>query len=316
MVEGTVEIAGTVRVDRASETHNLIALAVAALDNSNPSEAYDYANRVLEIDTDDANAWTVKGKAAGWSSTMNNFRVAEMLVPSERAEELTPPDDRENFRHECADVMNGVAVAVHNLSWNHAQQFPGVDGVWTGHIGRCKEIVAVLQAAYEWGRERQPLDNIIVIVSNLIRGIKFKVASETRTAFLVPAYQQQMQQLLEQTATEIRKFDPEYETPHPKKVSALCFIVTATMGNDGVPCRHAPVVQGPGSCPALCRPALHPVVRAQRPCARGRRFAVTANAVAVVCLHSHTRDRGRMGGHGARPQAQSYRPSAFALAAS
>lgn len=233
MVEGTVEVAGTVRVDRASETHNLIALAVAALDNANPSEAYDYANRALEIDTDDANAWTVKGKAAGWSSTMQNFRVAEMLGAFRRAEELTPPEDMEKFRHDCGDVMNRVAVAVHNLSWNHAQEFPGVNGVWQSHINRCTEIVPALQVAYEWGGERQPLDNIIIVVSNLIRGIKFKdVRNQTKTVFLVPAYQQQMQQLLEQTATEIRKFDPEYQTPHPKKQSAMCFVVTATMGNE------------------------------------------------------------------------------------
>jgi hypothetical protein len=57
------------------------------------------------------------------------------------------------------------------------------------------------------------------------------VVNQTRSVYLAKAYQQQMQQLLEQTAAEIRKFDPQYKTPHPKKAGS-CFIVTATMGNE------------------------------------------------------------------------------------
>ncbi len=149
-----------------------------------------------------------------------------------RAEELTPHDERQRLRHECADTMNRVAVAVHNLSWNHAQKFPGVAGVWQAHIDRCTQIVRVLQVAYEWGGERQPLDNIIVVVSNLIQGIRFKAPNgSSRSVFLKPAYQQRMQQLLEKTATDIRKFDPAYQTPQPKK-KGDCFVVTATMGNE------------------------------------------------------------------------------------
>lgn len=232
MVEGTVEVAGTVRVDRTSETHNLIALATAALDNSNPNEAYDYANRALELDSGNADAWVGKGRAAGWSSTIDNFRVPEMLGAFRRAEELTPPDEREMLRQECADTLTQVAIAVFNLSWTHTNAYVGVDGVWAAHITRCTQIVTVLQVAYEWGDERKPLDAIISVVSNLIQGIKFKAPNgASRSVFLQPAYQQQMQELLAKTATDIRKFDPAYQTPQPKKLSD-CFVVTATMGNE------------------------------------------------------------------------------------
>jgi hypothetical protein len=233
MFEGSVEVTGTVRVDRANETGNLVTLATTALKNSNPGEAYDYANRALEIDAENPQAWLIKGKAAGWSSTIKNFRVPEMLGAFRRAEELTSPDERGSLRKECAGVMNSVAVAVHNLSWKHTNQFVRVDRTWAQHIERCKQIVAVLQVAYAWGGDRKPLDNIIIVVSNLITGIKFKgFKGESRAVFLQPAYQQQMQQLLEKTATEIRKFDPSYQTPHPTKKSANCFVVTATMGDE------------------------------------------------------------------------------------
>jgi hypothetical protein len=65
MIEGTVEVAGTVQVDRANETANLITLAESSLASGNPSNAFDYANRALEIDVDNSQAWACKAKAAG-----------------------------------------------------------------------------------------------------------------------------------------------------------------------------------------------------------------------------------------------------------
>ena len=50
MVEGTVEVKGTVKVDKSDELTNLIQLGKNALDSANGVEAYSYANRVLEIE--------------------------------------------------------------------------------------------------------------------------------------------------------------------------------------------------------------------------------------------------------------------------
>ena len=39
-----------------------------------------------------------------------------------------------------------------------------------------------------------------------------------------------MQNLINRSAEELRKFDPSYATPQPKRANS-CFVVTATMGN-------------------------------------------------------------------------------------
>jgi hypothetical protein len=214
-------VTGVVVIDRSSEVDNLLALAQAALSASNSGEAYDYANRALEIDSQNVDAWLIKGKAAGWSSTLKNFRVSEMLSAFTKAVELGGPERQDALRRECADQMNRVAVAVHTLSWKHVNQFPGVSGTWADHIARCKSFVTVWNISHSWNGDRQPLDSIIFVTSNLITGIRFRgLRREWKVVFLQPAYEAQMRQLLDATAAKLRAFDPAYVAPNPKRQKA------------------------------------------------------------------------------------------------
>ena len=232
IIEGTVDVAGTVQVDRRNDVANLILLAKSALEGSNANEAYEYANRALEIDPNNWEAWACKGKAAGWSSTLQNFRVSEMVNALNSALRLAPEADRDELKAEWADDLNSIAIAVHNLSWKHTNDFIQVDNTWQEHINRCQQIFPVLDLAYQWGGEKIALQNTIAIASNLIAGIAFKdYAGQPKTVFLQPAYQQQMQNLINRTSEEMRKFDPSYVAPQPKRAGS-CFVVTATMGNE------------------------------------------------------------------------------------
>ena len=125
MIEGTVEVAGTVQVDRGSETANLISLADSALEGGNPEEAYSYANRALEIDVNNWQAWAYKAKAAGWSSTLRNLRVAEMLTSFSTALEKAPERERKELKIEWSGDMLRISVAVHKMSWKYVNKFPG-----------------------------------------------------------------------------------------------------------------------------------------------------------------------------------------------
>jgi hypothetical protein len=227
-------VEGTVRVDRSHEAGNLITLASAALDNGNPAEAYEYASKALEIAPDNATAWLIKGKAAGWSSTLANFRIGEMLGAFRSAEKLSPESTRDALRRDCADVLNQVSVAIHNLSWEQTQQFIQLDNTWPEHISRCEQVVPALQVAHEWGGGRQPLDNIIVVASNLIQGIKFTQFDGTAAVrFLTPDYERKVQTLIDTTAAELRELDGTYTAPKPVAQKADgCFVVTATMGRE------------------------------------------------------------------------------------
>lgn len=228
MVEGTVE------VDRRRELPNLLTLAKAALDGGNPGEAYDYANRALEIDAESSEAWLLKGKAAGWSSTILNFRVSEMIGSFVKAESFAEIEDRDSLRKDCAKVLHDVAIAVHNLSWDHTQKFVQLGNTWAEHISRCEQIIAALQTSYEWSPERKALDNIIAVASNLVVGIRFtSFSGESSVVSLQPAFKQKMQELIDSTSVEIKKLDDTFVAPQPvTHAPSSCFVVTATMGSE------------------------------------------------------------------------------------
>ena len=79
MVEGTVEVTGTVKVDNSAAIENYLDMARNALDASNNKEADDYCNRIIEMDVTNWEAWFIKGKSVGWQSTLGNIRIAETI---------------------------------------------------------------------------------------------------------------------------------------------------------------------------------------------------------------------------------------------
>jgi hypothetical protein len=219
MIEGTVEVAGTVQVDRGNEVANLMTLANSALAGGNATDAFEYANRALEIDVDNWQAWACRAKATGWSSTLKNFHFPEMLSSFKTALEKAPEEKRSELKIEWAADMLNICVAVHNMSWKHVNKFVQANGVWQEHINRCTLIFSVLDIAYQWSGQQAVLKNEIVIASNLITGIKFKnVRGQSKVVFLQPAFQQTIQARIDKAGDEMKMFDPSYVTPKPKRL--------------------------------------------------------------------------------------------------
>ncbi len=77
MIDGVVEVQGTVKVDNSELVDNYLSMASNALDASNLSEVEQYCNKVIEIEPNNAKAWLFKGKAAGWQSSVRNSRLQE-----------------------------------------------------------------------------------------------------------------------------------------------------------------------------------------------------------------------------------------------
>jgi len=89
MVEGTVDVKGTVKVDKSQDAKNLVQLAKDALDSVNGEEAYSYANRALETDPSNAEAWLVKMKAANLKATLGDMKVLDVINAGKKAIELS-----------------------------------------------------------------------------------------------------------------------------------------------------------------------------------------------------------------------------------
>lgn len=89
MVEGTVDVKGTVKVDKSQDAKNLVQLAKDAIDSVNGEEAYSYANRALETDPSNAEAWFVKMKAVGLMATLGDMKVLDVINAGKKAIEYS-----------------------------------------------------------------------------------------------------------------------------------------------------------------------------------------------------------------------------------
>ena len=72
MIEGTVEVAGTVRIDSSTQIDNLLILAKQAVENSNGDECIRYGDEILKYDINNWYGWFTK--AVGYE---NKATVAE-----------------------------------------------------------------------------------------------------------------------------------------------------------------------------------------------------------------------------------------------
>lgn len=119
MVEGTVEVTGTVKVDSSDQIANFLMMAKNAYDAKNLKEAESYCNKIIEIDPNNYEAWLLKGKAAGWQSTVVKNRIEESANCFTKAVENAPKDKVDAVKENAAKEFKKLAVALVSLSCDH-----------------------------------------------------------------------------------------------------------------------------------------------------------------------------------------------------
>lgn len=79
MIEGTVEVKGTVTIDESQKIQTWITFAETALNAGNLKEAYDYANKILELTPNSIEAWMVRMKCVSKLGSLENPRTGEII---------------------------------------------------------------------------------------------------------------------------------------------------------------------------------------------------------------------------------------------
>ena len=95
----TASAGGTDAVNQA-QIDNYLSMAKSALEGSNNEEAENYANKIIEIDPQNWQAWSIKGTAAGWQTTGRNNRYGESVVAWIKALTYVPEEARGDLRIE------------------------------------------------------------------------------------------------------------------------------------------------------------------------------------------------------------------------
>ena len=95
---------------------NLFILSENAYDSENYVDAENYANRVIEIDATNSDAWLMKGNCAARQSTPTNFRFLEAINCWNSCLQNSENDEFEDYqftvRTNCTDIM--VAYVLKN----------------------------------------------------------------------------------------------------------------------------------------------------------------------------------------------------------
>ncbi len=77
-VEGTVEVQGTVNVQNAAQLSSLLNLAYSSFESKNYAQAEAFCNQVIAIDSQNYEAWKLKGEAINYQITSKNPRILEV----------------------------------------------------------------------------------------------------------------------------------------------------------------------------------------------------------------------------------------------
>ena len=129
MVEGTVEVAGTVKIDDSAKIDNYYTMAENAYDASNKQEAENYCNKIIEIDPSNYKAWFLKGKAAGWQSTLRNIRIEESVNCFTKAIDNAPEEEVEDIKAEAASEISSLSTALMRLCCDNFEKYPSEDNM-------------------------------------------------------------------------------------------------------------------------------------------------------------------------------------------
>ncbi|MBQ6626116.1 MAG: hypothetical protein IIX27_02370 [Ruminococcus sp.] len=108
-------VEGVVKIDESAKADNFYTMAESAYASGNQSEAETYCNKIIEIDPNNYKAWFLKGKAAGWQSTLAKLRIEESVNCFTKAIENSPQDEIDSIKTKAADELDDLSFALVSL---------------------------------------------------------------------------------------------------------------------------------------------------------------------------------------------------------
>lgn len=211
-------------------------MARTAMIGGNQQEALSYYNRVLEIDPSLSEAWIGKGKAAGWQSTLANFRLNETVIAFNHAIATTPEELKATVLAEIVDEANKIVVALYSIARGHLVEYASLDDTWPTYLSQVAQLIDTLDEIRKWSpTDRTTLENIVHLCRDNIEGYSFRDQFNNGIPVALGInenYEQLLRRRMDQAVAAMRSINPSYSPPViEKKKADACFVVTATMGN-------------------------------------------------------------------------------------
>ena len=119
MFDGAVEVTGTVKVDNSSQKqekiNNYYKMAQASLDSRDVDGVITYCDKILELDSENYQAWVMKAKVAGWGSSLANIKIPHAISAAKRAVLLSPDEKKGPV---AAEIYTNIKTQLNSLLSN------------------------------------------------------------------------------------------------------------------------------------------------------------------------------------------------------
>lgn len=238
MVEGTVDVQGTVKVDTSDELKNLYEVARRARQDNNDENALKYYDMIL---VKDPNSWEANFYVTYYTTMTCKigqianaaFKLYNCLDSVGRLVRDVVKDEAEK-KDALNQVYTGCVVAASCLSKAATNHYNGIgDQIrhnytqeWINNLAACEQIDYVLGNAIVlyWGEENGKLaaeawKKGIDIHKEYVKFLQDKEGNI---------------KIINDYADKVRKYDPEYKTP-VVETSAGCYVATAVYGSYDCP---------------------------------------------------------------------------------
>ena len=173
----TIIVREAIQAAAVGNVTNWLHIADTAMQSGNYQEAYDFFTRVLEVKVDSADAWLGRAEAAGRLSTLQNFRLLEMISGIKKASELTSDDPRAaRFLDRCPHFICSITSSYY-LSMKAQLLNSHVVNFRDEYLNQLHKIIHVLEQGHVIFPTSQEIMNELIQVcgDNLQRsGVMFR----------------------------------------------------------------------------------------------------------------------------------------------
>lgn len=109
------EAINLIRIDKSGDLQNFLNLAQSAIDGNNGKEALDYANKALELDSSNGDAWFIKMQAVALTATLGDLKCSEIVTTGNKAIHFSTDQDMKikvysYFLGKCLDDLKFCMV--------------------------------------------------------------------------------------------------------------------------------------------------------------------------------------------------------------
>lgn len=112
ILEGKVEVTGTVKIDENDKAKNYLEIATHAASSNDWARVEEYSEKVLGIDIKNSSAWILKGRSVCEQPSLNKSRFSETLDCFQKAVDCSSDEDNTVVKREVADNIISLTPRV------------------------------------------------------------------------------------------------------------------------------------------------------------------------------------------------------------